>query len=90
MNIQTLTAFFKWTTTINIALFAFSALAMFVTRDLIYSTHGQIYQMPREALEMILYSFLGLYKLFILVFNLVPFIALLIVAKKEQQIEPGK
>jgi hypothetical protein len=37
--------------------------------------------MPREVFDVVLYSFLGLYKIVILVFNFVPYVALRIVEK---------
>ncbi|MBC8269825.1 MAG: hypothetical protein H8E36_13840 [Rhodospirillaceae bacterium] len=82
MNINALTAFFKWCTIINVGLFFLSAIMILTAADFIYSVHGALFNIPREALDIILYGFLGLYKIFILVFNLVPFIALLIVDKK--------
>ena len=89
MDIQTITAFFKWCTIINVALFFLSAIMIMVASDFIYSTHGQLFHMPREAFNVALYAFLGLYKIIILVFNLVPFIALLIVANGEHQAKSG-
>jgi hypothetical protein len=38
--------------------------------------------MPRKAFGVVLFSFLGLYKIVILVFNLVPYVALRIVERK--------
>ncbi len=83
MDIRTITAFFKWCTIINVVLFFLSAIMIMVATDFIYSTHGQLFHIPREAFDVVLYSFLGLYKIVILVFNLVPFIALLIVGNGE-------
>ncbi len=79
MDIRTLTAFFKWCTIINIGVFFVSALMIMAASDFIYNMHGQIYHMPREAMDVALYAFLGLYKIVILVFNLVPYVALRIV-----------
>ncbi len=82
MNIQTLTAFFKWCTIINVALFVLPAIIFIAAPDIIYNWHGQLFHMPRETFDVVLYSFLGLYKIVILVFNLVPYVALRIVGSR--------
>ncbi len=82
MNTQTLTDFIKWCTLINVALFFLSAILVLVASDFIYSAHGQLFHMPREAFDVVIYSLLGLYKIIILFFNIVPYLALRIIAKK--------
>ena len=82
MDFQKLTAFFKWCTIINIAVFALSTIMILAAPDFIYGAHGQLFHMPREAFDVVLYSFLGLYKIFILAFNLVPYVALRIVGSR--------
>ena len=82
MDLRKLTEFFKWCTIINVALFILSAIMFLAAPDFIYSAHGQLFHIPREAFDVVIYSFLGLYKIVILVFNLVPYVALLIVGKK--------
>jgi hypothetical protein len=81
MDIRTLRAFFKWCTIINVALFVVSAIMILAASDFIYSAHGQLFHMPREAFDVVLYAFLGLYKIAILVFNLAPYVALRIIEK---------
>lgn len=85
MEFQKLIAFFKWCTIINVALFVFSAIMLMAASDFIYSVHGQLFHMPREAFDVAIYSFLGLYKIIILAFNLVPYVALVIVRKNGTQ-----
>ena len=50
---------------------------------MLYQTQRWLFPITREAFHLVLYSFLGLYKIAIIVFNVVPWIALLIVAKRE-------
>lgn len=83
MDIKTLTGFLKWCTIINTCLFAFTTLMFMVAPDLLYQTQRWLFPITREAFHLVLYSFLGLYKIAIIVFNVVPWIALLIVAKRE-------
>ena len=82
MDIQTLTAFFKWCTIINGILLIFSVAVFIVAPDLVYQIHGAMFPMEREVFDAIIYAFLGFFKILFLVFNLVPYGALLIVGKK--------
>jgi hypothetical protein len=79
MDIQTLTTFFMWCTIINggilILWTAFSVLAP----DLVYRTQSKWFPIPRETFNVVFYAFLGLFKIFLLVFNVVPYVALLII-----------
>ena len=79
MNIQILTSFFMWCTIINGSLLILSTIMIIPAEDLIYRIHSKWFSFPRETFNVAIYSFLGLYKIAILVFNLVPWIALLII-----------
>ncbi len=82
MDIQRLTAFFMWCTIINGALLVLSALMFISAPDFIYSFQNKLFPISREFFDVIFYSFLGLYKIVFLVFNIVPYMALLIVGRK--------
>ena len=79
MDLQTLTSFFMWCTIIDggilIAWTVFSVRAP----DLVYRTQSKWFPIPRETFNVVIYSFLGLFKIVFLVFNVVPYVALLIV-----------
>jgi hypothetical protein len=79
MDIQALTGFFMWCTIINGTLLLFWTMMCFLAPDLVYSTQNKWFPIPREAFNVVMYSFLGLFKIFFLVFNAVPYVALLIV-----------
>ncbi len=82
MNIQKVTAFFMWCTIINGGLLILSVIIGITGLDWVYSIQGKLFQIPREALNVAYYLFLGLYKIIWLVFNAVPYVALLIIRKK--------
>ncbi|MCZ6445193.1 MAG: hypothetical protein O7F17_00165 [Planctomycetota bacterium] len=44
-----------------------------------YRTQSKWFPIPRETFNVVIYSFLGLFKIVFLVFNVVPYVALLIV-----------
>ena len=79
MDVETIRAFFMWCTIINMALLIISFLFCASIGNFIYRFHGKWFPMPRETFNVVLYSYLGIYKIFIIVFNLVPYVALLIV-----------
>ncbi len=79
MDIQTLIRFFMWCTIINGALLVFWATMCILTPDLVYRTQSKWFPIPRETFNVVIYSFLGLFKIVFLVFNVVPYVALLIV-----------
>ena len=79
MSIPTLTAFFMWCTIINGGLLALWTSMFMVAPDLVYRTQSKWFPIPRETFDIVLYAFLGLFKIVFLVFNVVPYVALLIV-----------
>lgn len=78
MDIETLTRFFMWCTIVNGGLLLFWTAACMSAPDLVYRTQSRWFPLPRETFDILIYSFLGLFKVFVLVFNVVPYIALLI------------
>ena len=79
MSIHEIREVLMWCTIINAVMllvwFAMFALA----GDWIYRCHSKWFPLPRETFNAIHYSGMALFKLAIFVFNLVPFLALLIV-----------
>ncbi len=79
MDIQTLTTFFMWCTIINGGFLILWAMFFVFAPDLVYRTQSKWFPIPRETSNVVIYSFLGLFKIVFLVFNVVPYMALLIV-----------
>jgi len=79
MDIQTLTTLFMWCTIINGGILILWTVLLAFTPDLVYRTQSKWFPIPRETFNVVIYSFLGLFKIFFLVFNVVPYVALLIV-----------
>ncbi len=80
MDIETLKLFFMWCTILNAGLLLFSFLLWIVAADFIYKLHGKWFSMPRESFNAVFYGFIGVYKLFVYVFNLVPWVVLVILS----------
>jgi hypothetical protein len=79
MDIQTLTTFFMWCTIMNGALLVLWTTMLILAPDLVYRTQSKWFSIPRATFNVVIYSFLGLFKIVFLVFNVVPYVALLIV-----------
>jgi hypothetical protein len=68
-----------WCTIINFGMLLLWFGMFTVAGGWIYRLHGRWFPMSREAFNVAHYSGIGLYKLAIFMFNLVPYLALLIV-----------
>ncbi len=73
--------FFMWCTIIDAALLLLSFLLLIAAGDFVYRMHSRWFPMPRETFNAVLYSFLEGFKVLVFVFNLVPYIALVILTK---------
>ena len=76
MDIGTLTTFFKYCTIINGALFTLWTLFVAFAPDLVYKSQSLFFPIPREKFDIIMYVFLGTFKIIFLFFNVTPFIVL--------------
>ncbi len=81
MNIEILKLFFMWCTILNVALLVLSFLVVSFGfgRDFVYRMHSKWFPMPRETFNAVIYAVIGVYKIFVFVFNIVPWIALTII-----------
>ena len=79
MDLQTVTTFFMWCTIINGGILLLWTVFSVFAADLVYRTQSKWFPIPREIFNVVMYSFLGLFKIVFLVFNAVPYVALLIV-----------
>ncbi|MDA0323951.1 MAG: hypothetical protein O2923_14715 [Verrucomicrobia bacterium] len=79
MTIEVLTSFFMWCTIMNGALLTLWVGFFMAAPDLVYRTQSRFFSIPRDAFDVVMYCFLGMFKIFFLVFNLIPYLALLII-----------
>ena len=68
-----------WATLINMGLLLFWFTVFALARDWIYRLHSRWFQLTPERFDAIHYGGMGLFKMTIVVFNLVPYLALRIV-----------
>jgi len=79
MDINTLQSFFMWCIIINGAWFVFAAMICVFASDWVYGMQSKWFPVSRDAYNVVIYSFFALFKIVFVVFNVVPYVALLIV-----------
>ncbi len=77
--IQTLTDFIMWCTIINGGLLLLWTGMFMIAPGLVYRTQSRFFAINEENFTVIFYGFLGVFKIFYIFFNVVPFLALLII-----------
>jgi hypothetical protein len=75
-SLDTLREFFGWCTLINAGLLVAAAAALIPFRGPISSIHGRMFGLGEADLSRAYFQYLAHYKIAILVFNLVPYVAL--------------
>lgn len=79
MDINTFRSFFMWCTIINGSLLLLSFVILASAGDWVYRMHTRWFALPRETFDTVIYCFMGFFKIIYLLFNLVPYIALVII-----------
>ena len=78
MTMDQLTELFRLMTMINVGVFLLSSILTILFRGFVCKMHGLIFGIDEEKVPMVLYGYLGTYRILILVFVLAPYISLLI------------
>jgi len=73
--------FFLWNSIINFGLLLISTLLIKFAHKLICRVHGKWFNLPEEKINLTFYRVLVYYKISIIMFNIVPLIALIIIGK---------
>ena len=79
MTINTLREMLLWCFIINLGLLLWWFLFVTLAHDWVYRFHGKWFKLSIESFDAIHYGGMGVFKICIFVFNLVPYIALHIV-----------
>jgi hypothetical protein len=80
MTLDQLTEFFRLMLLINMGVLVFSFCAMLLMKRPMHKLHESMFGISESQVNISAYAFLGAYKVLIIVFNLVPYIALLLLA----------
>jgi hypothetical protein len=79
MDIEKLQEFFFWCVVVNTGIYALTAIAVLVLRDVICKIRRKMFGLDEETVCRSMHMYLAAYKLLITVFNFVPWIAILII-----------
>ena len=79
-DISTLTEFFGWMTVINFTLLLISAAAVLFLGKWLARIHSRLFKISASGLQSTYFQYLTNFKILAIVFNLVPFLALKLMA----------
>ncbi len=79
MSVELLTQFLMWCSIINVGLLLFWTAVLSAAPDFAYKLQRRWFPLSQESWSTVMYGFLGLFKIFVIIFNIVPYIAMLIV-----------
>ena len=79
MNLTVLQDFFMWCTILHSGLLMLTVLLCTLASDWAYRMHTRWFSISREAFNVAIYAFIGLYKLTIIALCLIPYLAILII-----------
>ena len=79
MDTDKLQEFLFWCLLANIVIYTFTALATVLLRDFMSGMHQKFFGLREETVHKAFYAYLAAYKLLIIVFNFVPWIAIMII-----------
>lgn len=79
MTLELIREFFLWCTVINVGLLFFTFIMFLTLHKFIFKIHGKLFHIPEDKLYPIWYKWIGYYKIGVILFNLVPYIVLLII-----------
>ena len=78
MDLLLLREFFGWMTLINLAFYLWTAVMSVGCRKLVVGISSKMFGVSEDAGKLIIYGYVGGYKLLFITFNLVPWLALTI------------
>ena len=82
MDYNVIRAFFKWCTIINGGLLILASLLIRFAGDWVFGMHSTWIPITEDAFHSAIYMLLGFFKIIVIVFNLVPYVAIVIIRKQ--------
>lgn len=79
MTVETVRDFLGWCSVINVGVLIYWWLFFTLAHDLVYRIHGKWFKLSVEKFDSIHYAAMAFFKICIILFNIVPYIALRIV-----------
>ncbi|MFG0334316.1 MAG: DUF6868 family protein [Maioricimonas sp. JB049] len=79
MDVPALRSFFLWCSVANICVIAVCVLLFLTVPDRIYEKTKRYFRISRRQFDTFVYAYLGMYKILVIVFNILPYVTLVIV-----------
>ena len=79
MTIELVRDVLAWCSVINLGFLLFWVLMLSLAHDFVYKFHGKWFKLSVERFDAIHYALIGIFKLGIILFNIVPYFALRII-----------
>jgi hypothetical protein len=76
MTLEQVTVFLAWNALIQIAILSLATVVVIAARDRITALHARLFDVDPDALRWLYVQYLGIYKIVILVFVVVPYLVL--------------
>lgn len=76
MDIDVLIRFLGWCLVVNLAILSVTLVSLVLFRETIISIHSQLFNLQQKTLSSAYFTYIAVYKLFVLFFNLVPYLVL--------------
>lgn len=84
MDIARVRAFLKWCAVLNGGLLILASLIIRWAGDSVFQIHSQWIPMTRDAFNAQVYGLLGMFKIIVITFNLIPYLAIRILERKRR------
>jgi hypothetical protein len=81
MDLNAVANFLGWCTLINFVLLLFSTVMLVMAGNFVAGIHQRLFSIDQAILRTCYFNYLANYKLLVLVFNLVPYLALRILLR---------
>jgi len=81
LNLESLRTFFGWCTLINIGLLTLNTVGIFFLRGVAERLHSKLFGLEPAFIRRSMYRYLMLHKIGLLLFNLVPWLALVVMTR---------
>ncbi|MGW8369579.1 MAG: DUF6868 family protein [Gammaproteobacteria bacterium] len=80
MSLESITEFFGWTAVLNIAILFVSTIGLTTLRGFAIRIQGRMFGLDPDDLSRAYFQYVAQYKIAVIVFSLVPYLALKIMA----------
>lgn len=79
MTLEILQSFLGWCSIINIGIIIFWFIMITIAKETIYKLHSIWFKIEEDKFDVIQYKAIAFYKITVFIFNVVPYVVLLII-----------